>query len=72
MTFCTGPRIRDGLLGIAIYKKVSNEIAEYGFARNDLKELSTRWQKFVSQAVEELPAECIEKVFQDLPREYTE
>ncbi len=69
MTFCAGLRVRDGLIGIAVYNKDPNEIAEYRFARNDLTELSTWWQKFVSQAVEELPAECSEKVFQDLPRE---
>lgn len=56
-------------IDIVIYKKDSKQISEYRFARNDLIELSTWWQKYVSQAVEELPAECFDKVFSDLPRE---
>ncbi len=56
-------------IDIVIYKKDSKQISEYRFARNDLIELSTWWQKYVSQAVEELPAECFDKVFNDLPRE---
>ncbi len=56
-------------IDIAIYQKDSKKISEYRFARNELIELSTWWQKYVSQAVEELPAECFDKIFSDLPRE---
>ena len=56
-------------IDIAVYEKNSKKISEYRFARNDLIELSTWWQKYVSQAVEELPAECFDKVFNGLPKE---
>ena len=56
-------------IDIAIYNKDSKQISEYRFDRKDLIELSTWWQKYVSQAVEELPAECFDKVFSDLPKE---
>ncbi|MGH7885431.1 MAG: peptidase [Thermodesulfobacteriota bacterium] len=56
-------------IDIVVYKNDCNILYEYRFSRNDLIELSTWWQQYLSQAIEELPAECFENIFKNFPKE---
>ncbi len=56
-------------IDIVVYKNGSDTLYEYRFSRNDLIEVSTWWQKYLSQAIEELPAECFEMIFNKFPKE---
>lgn len=56
-------------IDIVVYKNGSEDLYEYRFSRNDLIEVSTWWQKYLSQAIEELPAECFEMIFKKFPKE---
>lgn len=56
-------------IDIVVYKNGSDTLYEYRFSRNDLIEVSTWWQKYLSQAIEELPVECFETIFKKFPKE---
>ena len=56
-------------IDIVVYKNGSEDLYEYRFSRKDLIEVSTWWQKYLSQAIEELPAECFENIFNKFPKE---
>ena len=56
-------------IDVAIYEIGSNHIDEYRFNRPELFELSDWWQKILAQAIEELPADCFDRIFSKLPEE---
>ena len=56
-------------IDIVVYKNGSYKTEEYRFERNDLIEVSTWWQKYLSIAIEDLPAECFDKIFEKFPIE---
>lgn len=56
-------------IDIAVYKTDCNMLYEYRYSRNDLIELSTWWQNYLSQAIEELPSDCFESILNKFPEE---
>lgn len=56
-------------IDIVVYKTDCNMLFEYRYSRNDLIELSTWWQNYLTQAIEELPADCFEIILDKFPKE---
>lgn len=59
-------------IDIIVLYRDSDEFVSHRFERNELIELSVWWQEVVSEAVEEMPAECFDRILSRLPGSYSD
>jgi len=53
-------------IDVVLYSSERRILVEHRFDKEDLREISSWWQERLRVSVSELPARCIEKVFEDL------
>lgn len=59
-------------IDVIIQYRDTRKFELHRFERNELIELSVWWQEIVSEAVEEMPAECFDRILSKIPEKYSD
>lgn len=59
-------------IDVLIQYRDSGKFELHRFERNELIEISVWWQEILSEAVEELPAECFDRILSRLPEKFSD
>lgn len=59
-------------IDVLVQYRDSGKFELHRFERNELIEISVWWQEILSEAVEELPAECFDRILSRLPEKFSD
>jgi len=59
-------------IDVVIYSSGSGKIEVQRFERNELIEVSVWWQEILSEAIEQLPAECFDRIIPIVSKKFSD